>query len=151
MQVHLPFPLHPALASMYGSHFMEKYDADDTLDHDTWSNDTLDHDTNDTLDHDTDETLDHDTNDTIDHDADDTHGHGADYSLEILVMVISKTYQSKLYLIYTDLKNNVKFQTRLDLGCVPFWNRLLQVEFYIANVSCKILFKKEHTLVLQEI
>ena len=128
MQVHLPFPLHPALASMYGSHFMEKYDADDTLDHDTQSNDTLDHDTNDaldhdtndTLDHDTDETLDHDTNDTIDHDADDTHGHGADYSLEILVMVISKTCQSKLYLIYTDLKNNVKFQTRLDLGCVPF-------------------------------
>ena len=86
MQVHLPFPLHPALASMYGSNFMEKYVADDT----------------------------------IDHDADDTLGYGADYSLEILVMVISKTYQSKLYLIYTDLKNYVKFQTRLDLGCVPF-------------------------------
>ena len=94
MQVHLPFPLHPALASMYGSHFMEKYVADDTLDPDA--------------------------DDTLDSVADDTLGHGADYSLEILVMVISKTCQSKLYLIYTDLKNNVKFQTRLDLGCVPF-------------------------------
>ena len=25
LKVHLPFPLHPALASMYGPHFMEKF------------------------------------------------------------------------------------------------------------------------------
>ena len=81
MQVHLPFPLHPALASMYGSHFMEKYDADDTLDGGA--------------------------DGSVDHDADDTLDHGADYKLKILLMIISKTYQSKLYLIYTDLKNNV--------------------------------------------
>ena len=93
MQVHLPFPLHPALASMYGSHFMEKYVADDTLDPDA--------------------------DDTLDSVADDTLGHGADYSLEILVMVKFLKHTNQNYLIYTDFKNNVKFQTRLDLGCVP--------------------------------
>ena len=29
LQVHLPFPLHPALASMYGPHYMEKFVDDD--------------------------------------------------------------------------------------------------------------------------
>ena len=45
---------------------------------------------------------------------------GADYSLEILVMVKFLKHTNQNYLIYTDFKNNVKFQTRLDLGCVPF-------------------------------
>ena len=78
VQVHLPFPLNPALVSMYGPHFMEKYVADENGDDGT-----------------------------------------------LMVIVLNQIWEILTY----NFIQIIDFQAELDLGCVPLWDGLLQVDF----------------------